>query len=48
MKMRSNEPADASLYVVLKSKLVVRKSSEKRILTEKQSLSVPRARKIVR
>ena len=48
MKMRSNEPADASLHVVLKSKLAVRKSSEKRILTEKQSLSFPRARKIVR
>jgi DNA-binding LacI/PurR family transcriptional regulator len=48
MKMRSNEPTDASLHVVLKSKLVVRKSSEKRILTEKQSLRVTRARKIVR
>lgn len=36
MNMRSNESADAALHVVLKSRLIVRKSSEKRILTDKQ------------
>jgi len=37
MTMRSNESADNALHLVLKSKLVVRKSSEKRILTDNQS-----------
>jgi LacI family transcriptional regulator len=35
--MRSNESADTALHIVLKSKLVVRQSSEKRILIDKQS-----------
>jgi DNA-binding LacI/PurR family transcriptional regulator len=31
MKMRSNEPVDPSLHIVLKSTLIIRESSEKRI-----------------